>query len=123
MENVIKNNKLFANFDGYTYISYLKDSVLPPGYWSNNRIKENKKYPGKLEYAGYLCRKHRDLDYHCNWNSLMKVVDKICDICFTDDGKETYDSEMFYRIRDCIPDINQTYKAVLEFIKLYNENK
>ena len=58
-----------------------------------------------------------------DWNELMIVLEKICDICFTDDGEETYDSEMFYRIRDCIPDINQTYKAVLEFIKLYNENK
>ena len=61
--------------------------------------------------------------FKSDWNELMLVLNKISDICFTDDGEETYDSEMFYRIRDCIPDVNQTYKASLEFIKLYNKNK
>ena len=32
------------------------------------------------------------------------------------------DAEDFYSIRDCMPDINRTYRAVVEFIKWY-QNK
>lgn len=52
-------------------------------------------------------------EYHTSWDSLMPVVEKILDISFQDEGN----AEDFYSIRDCIPDINHTYKAVVEFIK------
>lgn len=51
--------------------------------------------------------------YHKSWDWLMPVVKKILDISFQDEG----DAEDFYSIRDCMPDINHTYKAVVEFIK------
>ena len=54
-----------------------------------------------------------NLQYHTSWDWLMPVVEKILDISFQDEG----DAENFYSIRDCIPDINHTYKAVVEFIK------
>ena len=57
------------------------------------------------------------LQYHKEWNWLMPVVEKILDISFQDEG----DAEDFYSIRDCMPDINHTYKAVVEFIKQYNK--
>ena len=54
-----------------------------------------------------------DLKYHTSWDWLMPVIQKILDISFQGDG----DAEDFNCIIDCIPDINQTYKAVVEFIK------
>ena len=59
--------------------------------------------------------------YHTSWDWLMPVLSKILDITFSDDEKETSDSEYFYNIRDCVPDINHTYKAIIEFIKTYND--
>ena len=59
------------------------------------------------------------LNYHTSWDWLMPVVEKILDISFQDEG----DPEDFYSIRDCIPDRNHTYKAVVEFINQYNKNE
>ena len=53
------------------------------------------------------------LYFDTSWDWLMSVVEKILDISFQDEG----DAEDFYSIRDCMPDINHTYKAVVEFIK------
>ena len=61
--------------------------------------------------------------YHTSWDWLMPVLSKILDITFSDDEKETSDSEYFYNIRDCVPDINHTYKAIIEFIKTYNDER
>jgi len=55
--------------------------------------------------------------YNSSWDWLMPVLSKILDLSFQDDG----DAEDFYSIRDCVPDINHTYKAVVEFIKEYNK--
>ena len=61
--------------------------------------------------------------FHYSWDWLMPVLNKIMDICFSDDNSETYDSELFYQIRDCIPEIHHTYSAIIEFINQYNKNK
>jgi hypothetical protein len=70
------------------------------------------------EFMG-VDKTERLVPYHSCWNWLMSVVEKILDISFQDEG----DVEDFYSIRDCIPDINHTYKAVVQFIKYYNQNK
>jgi len=62
-------------------------------------------------------QKFYPIKYHTSWDWLMPVVEKILDISFQDEG----DAEDFYYIRDCMPDINHTYKAVVEFIKKYNK--
>ena len=51
--------------------------------------------------------------YSESWDWLMPVLSKILDLSFQDDG----DAEDFYSIRDCVPDINHTHKAVVEFLK------
>jgi len=56
-----------------------------------------------------------EMKYHESWDWLMPVIDKILDISFFNGEPED-----FYSIRDCIPQIRNTYKAVVEFIKLYN---
>ena len=57
--------------------------------------------------------------YSESWDWLMPVLSKILDLSFQDDG----DAEDFYSIRDCVPDINHTHKAVVEFIKTYNDER
>jgi len=54
-----------------------------------------------------------EFKYHTSWDWLMPVLSKILDLSFQDDA----DAEDFYSIRDCVPDINHTYKAVVEFIE------
>jgi len=56
--------------------------------------------------------------YHENWNELMQVIQKILDISLKLDSME-----MYYNITDSIPEIKNTYEAVVEFIKWYNQQK
>ena len=76
-------------------------------------------------------------NYHCSWDWLMSVVEKIekiddgkYDVAILQDGTQI----MIWDTRTKIVDITNalvyfetkieaTYKAVVEFIKWYNENK
>lgn len=86
------------------------------------RDKETKLYYKVCEIPYPLQREHLEstyeeinLKYHISWDWLMPVVEKILDISFQDEN----DVEDFYSIRDCIPNINHTYKAIVQFIKKY----
>ncbi len=57
--------------------------------------------------------------FHTSWDWLMPVVDRILDLSFQDEGNE----DDFYKVRDCMPSIIQTYNAVVEFINQYTKNK
>jgi len=107
MKKVTKNKILIAEFMGYK--NSLEEKTPEYCRWY---------HPDKLGMMFY----HEEFNFHSSWDWLMPVLQKILDITFSDEGNETYDSEEFYAIRDCIPDIDQTYKAVLDFIKRYNEN-
>ena len=56
--------------------------------------------------------------YKTSWDWLMPVVQKIMDVSFFNGEPED-----FYSIRNSIPQIRNTYKAVVEFIKLYNKDE
>lgn len=100
MTEIKKSNKLIAEFMG----KYFMVGVISPiALCSMGNVEE--------------------LKFHNSWDWLIPVLQKILDIAFSDDESEISDSEHFYGIRDCIPDINHTYNAVVEFINLYNENK
>lgn len=64
------------------------------------------------------------LKYNKNWNSLMPVIEKL-NTSIPNLDKSIYVLEQ----KDCFwdlkitSDINIVYKAVVEFIKWYNENK
>lgn len=121
-KEVIENNKLIAEFLGYKY--HPANRNTKPYGW--HKIPKDKHWSEKLGWginSYYLCRRHNQMQFHYDWNWLMVVVEKIMDITFDDNSNPTLDSEMFYEVRDCIPDINQTYKAIVEFIKWYNEEK
>ena len=64
-----------------------------------------------LEYGDYITP-----HYHCNWNELMPVVEKMN----TTELWEEYDIS---HLATCLVsvDINPTYKAVVEFIKQHNK--
>lgn len=55
------------------------------------------------------------LRFHTSWDELMPVIEKILDISLNLDTME-----MYYNITDSIPNIEQTHKEVVEFIKWYN---
>jgi hypothetical protein len=97
MEN-FKNNKLIAEFMGWNIDN---PSTLP-----TNLHQEE-------ETQGFW-----ELKFDTDWNWLMEVVEKILNICLELDSME-----MYYSITDSIPDINQSYNEVIEFINWYNGNK
>lgn len=92
-----EGNKLIALFMGYEETNY-SDTLVHPE--ANNQVAI------------------WELMYDESWDRLMPVIEKIMDLCFNQ-GRYTVDD--FYDIRDCIPDINQTFKSVVSFLKLYNE--
>jgi len=102
----MKNNKLIAEFMGYQVV----DS---PKVINGENFFEYLDKNGVYTYCESLLR------YNDKWDWLMPVVEKILDLSFQDDG----DAEDFYSIRDCVPDINHTHKAVVEFIKTYNNEQ
>lgn len=89
-----KDDRLIAKFMGLEIIT---DGIS----WFDTKYKSLKKYSE-------------------DWNALMPVVEKIMDICFNDEIFEDDTINMFYNLRDQIPDISATYTAVVDFIKWYN---
>ena len=57
-----------------------------------------------------------ELEFHIDWNWLMKVIEKTLNVSLELDSME-----MYYNITDSIPDIVKTYGKSVEFIKWYNE--
>ena len=99
-------NKIIAEFMGAekTHIQSVGDIYCPVP------SKNGSEYADKLQY-------------HKSWDWLMTVIEKILDITFSDDETEISNSEYFYDIRDCVPNINHTYRSIVEFIKWYNKQK
>jgi len=95
-----EGNKLIAEFMGNEKV--LSDKTL-------YNIKEQ----GSLVYD------LNELKYHSSWDWLMPVVTKCLDIYHI----EQMNDDLNFKFYDSIGDIKKTYKAVVEFIKFYNENK
>ena len=100
MQNITENNKLIAEFmagekDKQVYIKHLNA-------WYDNCM-------------GYK--------YNTDWNWLMEVVEK----CLIGEAEHSQDeakkaiSEIYESL--CSINISAVYKAVVEFIKWYNEQK
>ena len=59
-----------------------------------------------------------ELMFHTSWDWLMPVIEKILDNAFYDVATSMED---FYSIKRHIPYMDETYQAVVDFIKTYND--
>ena len=103
MENkeIIEGNKLVAEFDGWVIDNSFPDKDRT--YIKNGGIELDTTFK-----------------YHTSWDWLMPVVQKICKLHRP--SKEYFLIEKLYQ--SCFDNTPiKTYKAVVEFIKWYNENK
>jgi hypothetical protein len=123
MESTIENNKLMAEFMGYI----------------NNGDSEFLIHP-ETNYDHSINDKDWFL-YHKSWDWLMPVVEKISTLCLTisvhgngctifhyfENGRPKAETIKVYTGEAGIKNVRTpkeaTYKAVVEFIKWYNENK
>tara|TARA_R100001463_G_scaffold30150_1_gene68621 strand:+ start:948 stop:1214 length:267 start_codon:yes stop_codon:yes gene_type:complete len=62
-------------------------------------------------------KEFHSIKYHKDWNWLMPVVQKCLDVYHI----ELMNDDLNFEIYDSIGDIKNTYKAVVEFIKQYND--
>lgn len=132
---IIENNKLIAQFMGYTYFPYNMEGVADPGWKTTKETSSVSKFNNSIfvrdsEKRHYLCRNHHQLSYHTDWNWLMKVAIKIDDTKLLLPMNGIEDSIMPYiKARSPIikglikMDIMKTWEGVVGFIKWYNENK
>lgn len=135
-KTIQENNKLIAEFMGYTYYPYKKEEKgLPCGWIKGDRNVANSKL------GGLLCRTHSALSYHFYWNSLMEVVEKIETIKGHDHGQfvvvikanscTIFGSKLHFvgygnvydRTQYNANKITATWSAVVYFIKWYLKNK
>ena len=96
MENIVENNKLIAEFLGY---SQPHPDYKNTSYWY-------KKGEAPLVF----------LSFHSDWNWLMRVIEKILQVCAEMDEMERY-----WRITDAMPYIDSVYTACVKFVKWLNE--
>ena len=64
------------------------------------------------------CITTKECKFHSSWDWLIPTLNKILPICCELDEMERY-----WIITDQIPSITDTFEAVVNFIKWYNENK
>lgn len=127
-KEIIENNKMIAKFMGWTYIPWQEATGKHVG-WINPKFKI---HSPKIDNT-YLCRSHNDLKYHKDWNWLMRVMEKIENLNrFTDIqhglqpqnfGLKKYAAIIGDVVVEDNIKINAVYNAVIEFIKLYDQQK
>lgn len=88
-------NRLIAEFMGWDIIS---PTTLPTNLHLSNL---------ELDNGGVM-----ELKFHTSWDWLMPVVQKCFEGAHEDD---------FFEISGSLPDMESTYKSVVEFIKQYNK--
>ena len=100
-EEILEGNKLIAIFDGYVI-----DNTYPD---TDRTYNKN----GNIEL-------HTTVKHHSDWEWLMPIVDKISKLHSIPELYANYS-----KVIDALMmlDINILFKAVVEFIKWYNQNK
>ena len=100
-QDIIDNNKLIAEFMGGKYAKDLNYAIGSMCVWLPDRGEK------RVEL----------LKYHKSWDWLMPVIETILY------KKDAY-AQKRHNVRTCIsPNMQVTYKAAVEFIKWYNEQK
>ena len=96
MKNIVENNKVFAEFLGYS--------------------QPHPDYPNTTYWYKKDCQPLTILLFHSDWNWLMRVIEKILQVC-----AEMDEMEMYWRITDAMPYIDNVYNTCVEFVKFYNK--
>ena len=124
MENT-ENNRLIAEFMEFpTKTDAVDDRVL--AYYIGDIIKNADNSKNENEKDVFH---PEDMQFHTDWNWLMKVIRKIeelgNDVLITTNYIQiSFDEgEQFIVIDDLNIKIDSVYNAVVEFIKWYNEKK
>ncbi len=117
-----ENNKLIAEFMGGIKSSVPNLINMPQtiGQSSILCVKGSEGLPSSI----YKVEKINKLKYHSSWDWLMPVVEKIMILVMEDDSNELYNSEEWDNITHTLVQIQikSVYKAVVNFIKEYNQN-
>ena len=112
-EEINDYNRMCAEFLGYEYIS--KD--LHPqayenyGWWVKGTYTNNIDARNNLNWKGF----NSSLKFHSDWNWIMKIIEKILDVCLNLDSME-----MYYNITDAIPEQHKVMQAINQFLIWYN---
>lgn len=132
--DVLETNKLIAEFLGNLKVySVLLDSkaTFKTWWYENGKPVSKTKAVELLKKAkeqGYLNSEiviqDHVLKFHYSWDWLMPVVRKIVTDYEFNNKNELQDNEYRENIMDIVPfaNIEDTYDAVILFIKWYNEN-
>ncbi len=114
--NVVKLNKLIAIFMGYTYYPHVEGRQYDAGWKSHPKASMFTKHNifDRLGRKAYLCRNHNQLNYHQNWEWLMPVIDKICDLDLSDGFYqwEDIDNETRSNFKNFEMDIQRHYSII-----------
>ena len=69
-----------------------------------------------------IYQKHHESNYHCSWDWLMPVINKIRSMDSTYEVEEVGKYDCDNEISHYEFDLELTYESVVEFIKEYNNN-
>jgi hypothetical protein len=118
MEN-LESNKLIAGFIGYklTEDGYYLLPLDLPQFRNSNHIEWCSQY--EVSFTERYWEISEDaLDYNHSWDWLMPVVEK----CYQCDYEEGGDLHLMMNDAILTINIEEVYKAVVQFIKWYNKN-
>ena len=100
--NIQENNKLIAEFMGWEIYKNVGREVE---YFVKGQLETHHKVVDN--WLSFL-----NMKYHSSWDWLMPCIQKILNL------EEVIENmELFYEIRDNIPDIDQTYSSIVTFLK------
>ena len=109
MDNIIENNKLIAEFLEWEFDDLSETFETPFLKLVEPQAFGDEQFSCKLQDF--------ELEFHTDWNWLMKLVEKILQKCAEMDELEKY-----WEITDVMPYIDNVYSACVEFVKWYNQN-
>lgn len=105
-EKYLENNLLLAKFMGAKQTEFAKFWIPIHGVVRDDTLETGR---GRI------------MEYHWSWDWLMPVVRRCVEIA-CDESQEMFMSKQYTMLLDIVPmaDIEETYKAVVEFVKKYN---
>lgn len=121
-KEIIEDNKLIAEFmeykfDGIEFIIPEHTIIIP--------FDCQPKKSTSLHCFTTTIYKPKDLKFHSSWDWLIPVIKKIREIINVKLNIDSFEEikEQKLTLNPYDYDIEQVYKAVVEFIKWYNQNK